>query len=598
MTDLAPEYVAPQSAEVETLADGSLVMRTPQPLGPVAATTGDWLDHWAEAEPDRVFLAERQGDGWREVSYAQARQMVRALGGWMLAQGVKPGQVVAILSGNGVDHGLLALAAQYVGLVSAAVAEQYSLIPGAHERLAHVIEVSDPVLIFVDNAEQYGEALKLPALDGLKILTARPEGAPVPVTDIAEAYAHDDAGVDDAHAAVGPETLGKILFTSGSTSHPKAVRTTHRMMCVNQTQLADCFPLMRAKPMKIVDWLPWNHVFGGSHNFNMMLSNGGSLYIDDGKPTDALFPRTLENLAMHTGTLAFNVPVGYTRLLAALKADEALRKRFFDGLEFFFYAGASLPQEVWDGLGQMALEETGKPLLMISSWGMTETAPAVLLVHEHVARSGIIGTPVPGTEVRLIPEDEGRFELRVKGPNVMPGYLNDPEKTAESFDADGWLITGDAVRFVDADDPDRGLLFDGRISEDFKLTSGTWVRAAAIREGLMTALRGLAADVVVTGHDKAQLGCLIVPAKPANGAGAVEDSALLKDIRDRLETLAASATGSSTRVCRALVMAEPPSLPDGEITAKGNLNSRKLRERRADLVDRLYTDGDPAVVTV
>lgn len=600
MSELTKDDVLPQRAIIETQPDGTLIMRCPDPLGPVANTTGDWIDHWAQAAPDRVLIAERQGDGWREVTYAQARIIVRSLGGWLLAQGLETGDVVAILSGNGVDHGLLALAAQYVGLSSAAVAEQYSLIPGAHERLAHVVETANPKMIFVDDAARYGDAISLPALADIPVLAGQVKGAPRAVHAIADAMGHGDQGVDAAHGAVTPDHVAKILFTSGSTSQPKGVETTHRMMCVNQAQLLACFPLLAKTPQKIVDWLPWNHVFGGSHNFNMMLSNGGSFYVDDGKPTDALFARTLENLGMHTGTLSFNVPMGYSRLLAALRADDDLRRRFFDGLGFCFYAGASLPQEVWDGLGDMARAETGRELLMVSSWGMTETAPACLLVHEHVSRSGIIGTPVPECEMKLIPEDDGRFELRVRGPNVMQGYLNDPAKTAETFDADGWLITGDAVKFVDANDPDRGLAFDGRISEDFKLTSGTWVRAAAIREGLMTALTGLAADVIVTGHDRADLGVLIVPAEPANGGpgDVVTDAGLVAQVQARLADLAAQATGSSNRVGRALIMAEAPSLPEGEMTAKGNLNSRKIRTRRADLLTRLYTDGDPAVIKV
>ena len=594
--------LTPQRALVERLADGTLLMTSPGALGPVARTTGDWLDDWAARTPDAVFLAERQGAGWREVNYAQARVMVRSLAGWLLAQDLPEGATVAVLSGNSVDHGILALAAQYVGMVSSAVAEQYSLIPGAHDRLAHVLEVLKPALIYVDDAERYGEALMLEAARDVPVLASVTRNAPRAVTDIAAAYAFGDAGVDTAHAAVGPGTLAKVLFTSGSTSHPKGVATTHAMMCVNQAQIASAFPLLTRKPPKILDWLPWNHVFGGSHNFNMMLANGGALYIDDGKPTDALFPRTLENMRMHTGTLSFNVPVGYARQLEALRADPALRRDFFDGFEFFFYAGASLPQEVWQGLNELARQELGRVPLMVSSWGMTETSPCCLLVHELVDRSGIVGVPVPGVTARLIPEDEGRFELRVKGPNIMPGYYDDPEKTAESFDAEGYMITGDAVAFVDPADPDRGLRFDGRISEDFKLTSGTWVRAAALRAAVMTALDGLVADVVITGHDRGEVGALLVPAVPAGGAegAVVGDPALLSGIAQRMAGLAETATGSSTRIGRVLVLGEAPSLADHEITAKGNINTRRLLQRRAGLVDRLYAaDGsDPAVVIV
>ncbi|KAA2313605.1 feruloyl-CoA synthase [Puniceibacterium sp. HSS470] len=589
---------APHSVELETRADGAILMRSNTRLSPYAETTGAWLDHWAETAPDRVFIAERQGDGWREVTYAQARDQVRGLAGWLLAQGFQRGQIVACLSANGVDHGLLVLAAQYIGLASTSVAEQYSLIPGAHERLAHVVETARPALIYVDDAARYGAALDLEVVQGIPVLASDAGGRDVSV--FAEAAAHGTEGVDAAHDAVGPETLAKVLFTSGSTSQPKAVMTTHRMMCVNQAQLAAAFPLLTQKVHTIVDWLPWNHVFGGSHNFNMMLAHGGAIYIDDGKPTDTLFARTIENLKLKTGTLSFNVPVGYAKLNEALKADKALREQFFSGLDLMFYAGASLPQEVWQGLEDMGVEVNGEPPYFISSWGMTETSPCTVLVHERVRRSGIIGVPVPEVEVKLIREEENRYELRVKGPNIMPGYLDAPEKTAESFDAEGYLITGDAVRFVDRDDPDRGLAFDGRISEDFKLTSGTWVRVAAIRAGVMTALDGLVGDVVITGHDRNELGALLVPAVPVNGGEGevVRDPDMLAQIRERLANLAATSTGSSTRVGRALVMAEPPSLTQAEMTAKGNINIRKLLTRRADLVERLYAGADPAVIEV
>ncbi|MDX1782224.1 MAG: feruloyl-CoA synthase [Thalassovita sp.] len=590
----------PQEVTTETRADGTLILRSAHALGPVADTTGDWLHRWAEMTPDAVFIAERNGDGWREVSYAQALDMVRKLGTWLLSQGYDRKGPILVMSGNSVDHGLLALAAQYVGMAVVPVAEQYSLIPGAHERLLYVADKVKPGLLFVDDAARYGDALSLPELAGYDVLASKPGGAPRPVTAMADALQGGDADIDAAHAAVTPDTMAKILFTSGSTSNPKGVITTHRMMCVNQTQIADCFPVLRARPPKILDWLPWNHVFGGSHNFNMMLANGGALYIDDGKPTDTLFSRSLENLRMHAGTLAFNVPVGFARQVEALRADPELRKSFFTGLDFTFYAGASLPQDIWDALGEMAQEVTGKIPVMVSSWGMTETAPAVLLVHEPVDRSGIIGVPVPGVEVKLIPDEDGRFELRCKGPNVMPGYFEDPEKTAESFDTEGFLITGDAVKFVDPADHDRGLAFDGRISEDFKLTSGTWVRVASLRTALMTALEGLVGDLVITGHDRAELGVLLFPAQPAGGAQGdiVTDATLLDEVQEVLARLAETAAGSSTRIGRALICAEAPSLRDHEITAKGNLNTRKLLTRRAALVEKLYDENDGDVIRV
>ena len=597
MTD---QITVPQDVATETREDGTLILQSKHELGAVAKTTGDWLHEWAEKTPDAVFIAEREGEGWREVSYKETLETVRKLGSWLLANGYDKKGPVLIMSGNSIDHAMIALATQYIGMASVPVAEQYSLIPGAHDRLLYVVEKVRPGLLYVDDAGRYAGAVGMKELEGFDILATNTEGAPRDVIAMSDALQGGDADVDAAHAAVTPETIGKILFTSGSTSNPKGVMTTHKMMCVNQAQIAGAFPVLRARPPKILDWLPWNHVFGGSHNFNMMLANGGSIYLDDGKPTDALFPRTLENMKMHTGTLAFNVPVGFARQVEALKADPELRKSFFTGLDFTFYAGASLPQEIWQALGEMAMEVTGKVPLMVSSWGMTETAPATLIVHERVDRSGIIGVPVPGAVIKLIPEDDGRYELRCKGPNIMEGYFEDPEKTAESFDDEGFLITGDAVKFVEPGNANRGLSFDGRISEDFKLTSGTWVRAAALRGQLMTALDGLISDLVITGQDRNSIGVLLFPAVPRNGQPdeIVTDPDLVEAVRARLADLAENATGSSTRIGRALILAEPPSLADHEMTAKGNLNVRKVLARRANLEARIYDDADPDVIRV
>ena len=531
---------------------------------------------------------------------------MRAIAASLLGRGLNADTPVLVMSGNGVDHGLLALAAQYAGIPVVPVAEQYALIPGAHDRLVHVIELVRPALAYVVDAGRYADAIALPALDGIEIVASLPGSSrATPFDDLLKGDAGID--VDMAHAAVGPDSVVKILMTSGSTSQPKGVPTTHRMMCVNQTQNADALPFLRERPPVIVDWLPWNHVFGGSANFNMMLANGGSLYIDDGKPVKGLFGRTLENLAMVTGTLSFNVPVGYSMLLGALRADDSLRRRFFADLDLVFYAGASLPQDVWQGFEEMAMEVKGSIPLMISSWGLTETAPACLTQHEPAAGSGIVGVPMTGVTAKLIPDADMRYEVRVKGPNVMTGYYRNPEKSAECFDEEGYFITGDAMRFVDPERPEAGLRFDGRISEDFKLLTGTWVRAPGLRLDVLACLAPLAADLVITGHDRSDIGVMIVPDRQALEAagyapgdidGALADPQLFEDLARRLRGWAEKATGSSTRVARALVLAEPPSLGDGEITAKGNLNARKLLTRRAGLLERLYAADDPAVVRI
>ncbi|MBN9673803.1 feruloyl-CoA synthase [Roseibium aggregatum] len=596
----------PHSVEREDRADGTILLRSKHELTKPVARTGDWLLKWADKAPDRVFLAERSGAGWREETYASVLQKVRAVGSSLLARGLGPETPILVISGNGVDHGILALAAQYVGVPIVPVAEQYALIHGAHGRLREAIRLIGPRMVYAVDAEQYGEALDLDVLQGVEIVCSRPGSRSV--TAFADLLKGDNAtDPDAAFDTVTADTVGKILMTSGSTSSPKGVLTTHRMMCVNQEQLADALPFLRARPPVIVDWLPWNHVFGGSHNFNMMLANGGSLYIDDGKPVKGLFDRTVENLKLKTGTLAFNVPLGFGMLLSALEADRDLRRRFFEDLDLIFYAGASLPQEVWAGFERMTYEIKGEIPLMTSSWGLTETAPSAMMQQEPAPRSGIVGVPVNGVTVKLIPDEDMRCEIRVKGPNIMPGYFNDPEKTKAAFDEEGYFITGDAMVFLDEKDPDKGMRFDGRISEDFKLQSGTWVRAAQLKLDMLSRLAPLASDLIVTGADRGQIGVMIFPnvaeltregfALQEDG-GAYSCELLQGEIHRRLSERAREISGSSALVSRAIVLSDPPSMPEGEMTAKGNLNARKVLTRRAALLERLYIDNDPAVVTI
>ncbi|MGF6861653.1 feruloyl-CoA synthase [Rhodobacteraceae bacterium MBR-64] len=585
----------------EDRADGAILLRTRHPMGPVDRCTTDWLHRWADQTPDAVFLAERYGRGWREVSYAMALDQVRAIAAALMDRGMGPQTPILIISGNGVDHGLLTLAAQYVGVPTVPVAEQYALIPAAHGHLAHAVKVVRPTMVFAADTARFGDALSSDLFDGMERVASVGAGAGVtPFADLLRGGAGD---VDAANAAIGPDTVAKILMTSGSTSNPKGVLTSHRMMCANQTQLADALPFLRAGPPRILDWLPWNHVFGGSHNFNMMLANGGALYIDNGKPMAGLIDLTLENQTMISGTIAFNVPVGFAMLRDAMKQDTGLRRRYFEDLDMLFYAGASLPQDVWADLEDMAREVRGDVPLMTSSWGLTETAPACLIQHEPTTRSGIVGVPVTGVTVKLIPDEDMRCEVRVKGPTITPGYFEDAEKTAEAFDDEGFFRTGDAMKFVDPDNIAMGLRFDGRISEDFKLLSGTWVRAANLRLDLLIALGGLAADVVITGADRSEIGLMVIPA-PALRAhtdvtedvGALLIPSAAREIITRLR--ARPVEGSSTRITRAIILADPPSIAEGEITAKGNLNFRKLLTLRASLLERLYDNADPATILI
>lgn len=571
-------------------ADGSILLTSGWDLGPVARRSTDWLDHWAAAAPDRVFLAERSGAGWREVRYAEALGMVKALAAALAGRGMGPETPILIVSGNGVDHALLSLAAHYIGVPTVPVAEQYALIPGAHPVLERIAQMIRPRMVFADDGARYGAALALGCFDGVEKVT----------TPGLAAMLGASGDVSALHDAVGPDTVAKYLLTSGSTSHPKGVLTTQRMMCTNQAQLQVCLPFVTTRPPVLLDWLPWNHVFGGSHNFNLVLANGGTLYVDNGKPTPALAHHTLENLAQISPTIAFNVPMGFAMLRDAMRGDAGLRRQYFQNLDMLFYAGASLPQDVWADLESMAREVRGDMPLFNSSWGLTETAPAALIQHEFTHQSGIIGVPLPGVRIKLVPvDDENRFDVRVAGDTVTPGYLHDSEKTAEAFDDEGYFITGDAMRMVDPADVSKGMRFDGRIAEEFKLASGTWVRAAGLRLEVLGKLKGLAADVILTGAERSEVGVLIVPA-PGLAEGARADGGALivaqaAEIAARLKP--GPDEGSAHAIRRALVLAEPPSMAEGELTAKGNLNFRKLLARRAGLVARLYDDADPATIT-
>jgi feruloyl-CoA synthase len=595
----------PHDVSSEQRSDETLLLRSNAEMGDVVDTSADWLHRWSVEAPERIFLAERSGAGWREETYQSTLQKVRAIAASLLARGMGPDTPILIMSGNGVDHGVLTLAAHYVGVPTAPIAEQYALIPAARERLEHAISLVKPSMAYVVDADKFAHAITIDALAGVEIV-ASDVGSQSGVTGM-DTLLQGDSGVDidAARGQVTPDSVVKILMTSGSTSAPKGVMTTQRMMCVNQTQIADSLPFLTERPPSVVDWLPWNHVFGGSHNFNMMLANGGSFYIDDGKPLKGLFDRTVENLKMVTGSLVFNVPVGFGMLLQALKSDQDLRQRFFQDLDMIFYAGASLPQDIWQGLEQMALDVKGEVPLMTSSWGLTETAPATMIQQEPTDRSGVIGVPMSGVTLKLVPEEDGRYEVRAKGPNIMPGYYNDPQKTAEAFDGEGYFITGDAMVFVDPDNVNAGMRFDGRISEDFKLLTGTWVRATALRMSLLSHFAPLAADLVITGQDKSDIGVLIFPNKEAietaghaldDVDGMFSDPSLLTALRDRLTAWNEANASSSTRIARAALFAEPASLVDAEITAKGNLNFRKVLQRRSAILDHLYNGSHDAVI--
>lgn len=600
MVDTVPHDVVRDDRQ-----DGAVLLRSRVPIGPVARNTGEWLHRWAAEAPNRVFVAERSGDGWRELRYGALLQQVQAVAAALAGRGLSESTPIAILSGASVDHAVLALAAQYAGVPVVPLAEQYSLVPDAHPRLRHAITTVRPRMVFAGHAASYAGALALDCLAGTELVCSAPAGAPGPVTPFAELL-RGDAGVDlpAVHAEVGPETVAKILFTSGSTSNPKGVLTTHRMLCVNQAQMRAAMPFLGMRPHRILDWLPWNHVFGGSHNFNLMLANGGSVFIDDGKPTRGGFANTLRNTRERAGTLSFNVPIGFSLLVKAMLEDAALRRAYFRDLDLIFYAAAAVTRDIWDELARMAREETGTVPLMFGAWGMSETAPAATQTHQPVDRPGNVGVPLPGVTLKLLPDGTGRYELRVKGPNVMPGYFEDDVKTREAFDADGFMLTGDAVRFTDPGDAAAGLSFDGRIAEDFKLSTGTWVRATTLRLRLLPHVSGFASDIVLTGHDRDELGLLIFPdmhALDAQGIatadedGTLTGAALQELVAHALAAMAADGASSSTRITRAVVVSAPPSMTAGELTPKGSINARQVLANRHALVSRLYSGSHGGV---
>jgi feruloyl-CoA synthase len=602
--------LAPAEVVVSYQADGSMVLRSPHPLGHYPATLGERLREWAERAPERPFLGERVGDDWRVLTYGEVFAAVRRLGAALLARGLGPRRPLLILSDNSVDNALLQLAAMHVGVPAVPASPAYSLLSQDLVNLRHIAERVQPGLVYAADGARFARAFAAIAAPGrVEVVSAAPQAGQALFTELSE-ETDDLAAADVAHAATGPDSVAKILFTSGSTGLPKGVLNTQRMLCSNQQAIAQSWPFLRERPPVLVDWLPWHHTFGGNHNFNMVLYHGGALYIDDGKPAPGLIDRSAENLRAHPPTLYFNVPRGFDVLLPLIEADPALREALFSRLDLIFYAGAALPQHLWARLEAAALApragQPGRPVFMASAWGATETSPLITTVHFPIAHAGIIGLPAPGCEVKLVPI-EGKLEMRARGPNITPGYVREPALSEAAFDADGWYRTGDAGRLADPADPRKGIVFDGRVAEDFKLTSGTWVNVGALRIAVLAAGGSTMQDAVVAGEGQAEVGLLVFPSLLACRALApdlTELAQLTADPRVRAEVLAAlerynaEHAVSSRRVGRALLLVDPPALDAGEITDKGYINQRAVLTRRAELVALLYADppGDAVLV--
>ena len=568
---------APAEVELEKRPDGSTLLRSPQKLGSYARCVTEWLVNWSDRAPERIFLAERKENSWRKLTYRETYGAVRRIAQALLDRRLGPERPVAILSDNSVDHALLALGAMHVGVPVAPVSPAYSLMSKDFGKLKTIFELVQPGLVYAADPQKFAPAL---AAVGAKS---------TPVAELLET--NPGSTQEREHAKVGPGTLAKILFTSGSTGIPKGVVNTHRMLCANQQMLAQAWPFVEDRAPVVVDWLPWNHTFGGNHNFNLVLRNGGTITIDGGKPVPGLVETTARNLKEVAPTMYFNVPRGYDLLLPFLESDAGLRRNFFRDLDVLFYAAAALPQNLWERLVRLSKDENNTRLAMLSAWGSTETAPLATSVHFPMERAGVIGLPVAECELKLVPS-AGKLEARVRGPNVTPGYYKRPDLTAAAFDEEGFYRIGDAVRFADPADPAKGIVFDGRVAEDFKLSTGTWVNAGAVRIKLIAAADPLVQDAVITGHDRDEVGALVFLSA---GTKDMSEPAVSSRLSGVLKQLAQEG-GSSTYPARLLVMSEPPSIDANEITDKGYMNQRAVLERRAALVEKLYSSS-PEVIS-
>ena len=587
-------------------AHGVRYMSAEQSLPAYATRMTDRLVHWAKVDPDLTLFARRvkQADGssgeWRHISYAQAHASARRIAQALLDRGLTEQRPVVILSENDLEHALLALGCLMAGVPYCPASPAYSTISQDYDKLRHILTTLTPGLVFAADAKRYGKAIQ--AAVGHDVAVVLTEGTLEgrASTSFDELLATQDTpAVDAAMAATGPDTITKFLFTSGSTKLPKAVINTQRMWCANQQQMLASMPVLGERPLVLVDWLPWNHTFGGNHNFGMTIYNGGTLYIDDGKPTPALMHETLRNLREISPTVYFNVPTGFEAIANAMKTDNALRKSLLARVKMFFYAGAALAQPIWDSLYESQEREVGERISMTTGLGMTESGPFALFVTNPHAKAGDLGLPTAGMEIKLVPNGD-KVEVRYKGPNITPGYWRAPEETREAFDEEGFFCTGDAVKWIDEADIHQGLKFDGRIAEDFKLATGTFVSVGPLRGKIIAAGAPYVQDVVITGLNMHEVGAMVFPTAAVRGLSGLSADASLADVlhsapvqahfQNVLNGLAKTATGSANRVARMVLMAEPPSIDKGEVTDKGSINQRAVLKHRDDLVQALHAD--------
>ncbi len=598
-------YAAP-SVRREVRADGCVILQTTHPLGSYEPSLAKMFRSAVARHADRLFIAERDASGaWAGLTYSEARRKTDAVAQALIDLGLSAERPVMVLSGNSVEHGILTLACYTAGIPIAPISVAYSLQSQDHAKLKYINELLTPGLVYVSDTAPFAKALAHVAAP----IVAGRNGANLPNVTLFSEFEKTvpGAAVEQAVESTRPDTIAKFLFTSGSTSLPKGVVNTHGMLTANQQQSVQCWPFIEDDPMVLVDWLPWNHTFGSNYNFNLILQQAGTLYIDAGKPVPALVGQTVENLRDVAPTVYFNVPAGYGALLPYLEKDDDFARHFFSRLRLMFYAGAALPQDMWDRLEALAVRITGHRVPMTSAWGTTETSPLATSAHMLIERAGVVGVPVPGVELKLVPSGN-KLELRVRGPNITPGYWRRPDLTASMFDEEGFYKPGDAVRFADENDPNKGLIFDGRTTEDFKLLNGTWVAVGALRVGAIAAATPVLQDAIVSGEGKDCVGlvawlnaagCKQVTGEDVDLATYAHHPKLHAHLRKAFAAWNKVNTGATMRVARLLLLHDVPSIDANEITDKGYINQRVALEYRRTEVDRLF-DGQqhPDVVVV